>query len=221
MGQFLGKEYQVLACLGHVRALPSKRGSVDIKNDFEPHYEILERSRKYLEKIEKSLRKCGVLYLATDMDREGEAISWHLTAALNLNNGSTAKDRKGKPLTVKRIVFHEITKEAIEEALKHPREISFQLVDAQQARVVLDYLYGFNLSPLLWKKIRPGLSAGRVQSVALRLICEREKEIKAFVPREYWTIRADLFPSTKDTTNNLFSAELSEIDGKKLDKFQL
>ena len=136
LSQFLGKNYQVLACLGHVRALPSKPGSVDIKNDFEPHYEILDHSKKYLEKIEKALRKCETLYLATDMDREGEAISWHLSAALHIENGSARQTKKGKALTVRRIVFHEITKEAIEEALKDPREISHHLVDAQQARVV-------------------------------------------------------------------------------------
>jgi DNA topoisomerase-1 len=221
LSQFLGKHYQVLACLGHVRALPSKSGSVDIKNDFEPRYEILDQSRKYLEKIEKALRKCETLYLATDMDREGEAISWHLSAALQLSNGSARQTKKGKALSVRRIVFHEITKEAIEEALKDPREISPHLVDAQQARVVLDYLYGFNLSPLLWKKVRPGLSAGRVQSVALRLICERENEIKAFEKQEYWTIRADLSPSSGDEPEHIFSAELVEIDGKKLDKFHI
>ncbi len=221
LSQFLGKQYQVLACLGHVRALPSKPGSVDIKNDFEPRYEILAPSRKYLEKIEKSLRKCETLYLATDLDREGEAISWHLSTALKLDNGLKRTTKKNKPLTVKRIVFHEITKEAIEESLKHPREISSQLVNAQQARVVLDYLYGFNLSPLLWKKIRPGLSAGRVQSVALRLICEREQEIKAFESQEYWSIRADLSSSSADSPDHVFSAELVEIDGSKLDKFHI
>lgn len=221
LGQFLGKNYQVLACLGHVRALPSKPGSVDLKNDFEPRYEILAQSRKYLEKIEKALAKCETLYLATDMDREGEAISWHLSAALELGNGSARRTKKGKALTVKRIVFHEITREAIEESLKEPREISLHLVDAQQARVVLDYLYGFNLSPLLWKKVRPGLSAGRVQSVALRLICERENEIKAFQKQEYWTIRADLHPSSGEESEKIFSAELVEIDGRKLDKFHI
>jgi DNA topoisomerase-1 len=221
LSQFLGNQYQVLACLGHVRALPSKPGSVDIKNDFEPRYEILATSRKYLDKIEKSLRKCETLYLATDLDREGEAISWHLSTALNLDNGSKRTTKKGTPLTVKRIVFHEITKEAIEESLKHPREISAQLVDAQQARVVLDYLYGFNLSPLLWKKIRPGLSAGRVQSVALRLICEREQEIKVFESQEYWSIRANLSSSPADSRDHVFSAELVEIDGAKLDKFHI
>jgi DNA topoisomerase-1 len=159
--------------MGHVRALPSKSGSVDISKDFEPRYAVLPQSKKHLDKIEKALRHCGTVYLATDMDREGEAISWHLTVSLGLGNG-TPPARKGRPLEVKRIVFHEITREAIEEALRNPRTISSHLVDAQQARVVLDYLYGFNLSPLLWKKIRPGLSAGRVQSVALRLICERE-----------------------------------------------
>ncbi|KPJ59496.1 MAG: DNA topoisomerase I [Deltaproteobacteria bacterium DG_8] len=221
LSQFLGKKCQVLACLGHVRALPSKPGSVDIKHDFEPRYQILSHSRKYLSKIEKSLRRCEKLYLATDMDREGEAIAWHLTVALNLANGSSRQSRKGKPLQVRRIVFHEITKEAIEEALKYPRNISPSLVDAQQARVVLDYLYGFNLSPFLWKKVRPGLSAGRVQSVALRLICEREKEIQTFKAQEYWSIKANLSSSPECFPDTLFSAELVEIDGMKLDKFHI
>ena len=221
LGQFLGKQYQVVACMGHVRALPSKPGSVDISKDFEPRYAVLPQSKKHLDKIEKSLHHCGTVYLATDMDREGEAISWHLTVSLGLGNGAPLRSRKGKPLDVKRIVFHEITKEAIEEALKNPRTISSHLVDAQQARVVLDYLYGFNLSPLLWKKIRPGLSAGRVQSVALRLICEREKEIRAFKTQEYWTIRADLSSGSDDSAERIFSAELVEIDGGKLDKFHI
>jgi len=221
LSQFLGKQYQVIACLGHVRALPSKPGSVDIKRDFEPKYQVLSRSRKYLDQIEKSLRKCKDLYLATDMDREGEAIAWHLTVALNLNDGTSRKTGREKRLQVRRIVFHEITKEAIEEALKYPRDISAQLVDAQQARVVLDYLYGFNLSPLLWKKVRPGLSAGRVQSVALRLICEREKEIQTFKSQEYWSIKANLSSSPECSPHTLFSAELAEIDGMKLDKFHI
>ena len=221
LSQFLGKQYHVIACLGHVRALPSKPGSVDIKHDFEPKYQVLSHSRKYLDQIEKSLRKCEELYLATDMDREGEAIAWHLTVALHLNDGTSRHTRRGKGLKVRRIVFHEITKEAIEEALKYPRDISPQLVDAQQARVVLDYLYGFNLSPLLWKKVRPGLSAGRVQSVALRLICEREKEIQTFKSLEYWSIKANLSSSPECFPHTLFSAELAEIDGVKLDKFHI
>ena len=221
LSQFLGKQYQVVACLGHVRALPSKSGSVDIKNDFEPQYQILPHSKKYLNQIEKYLRKCERIYLATDMDREGEAIAWHLTVALSLDGEISEKTKRGKRLQVRRIVFHEIIKDAIEEALKSPRDVSPQLVDAQQARVVLDYLYGFNLSPLLWKKVRPGLSAGRVQSVALRLICEREKEIQAFEVQEYWSIRADLSSSPESSSDTLFSAELAQIDGKKLDKFHI
>ncbi|MCK5011427.1 MAG: type I DNA topoisomerase, partial [Deltaproteobacteria bacterium] len=221
LSQFLGKQYQVIACLGHIRALPSKPGSVDIKNDFEPLYQILPHSGKYLKQIEKSLRKCEKIYLATDMDREGEAISWHLTVALNLDNEALHQTKKRKHLKMRRIVFHEITKEAIEEALENPRDLSPQLVDAQQARVVLDYLYGFNLSPFLWKKVRPGLSAGRVQSVALRLICEREKEIQAFKVQEYWSIKANLSTSKESSSDTLFSAELAEIDGGKLDKFYI
>jgi DNA topoisomerase-1 len=221
LSQFLGKQYQIIACLGHIRALPSKPGSVDIKNDFEPQYQILPHSRKYLSQIEKSLRKCERIYLATDMDREGEAIAWHLAVALNIDGNTLRQTKKGKLLQVRRIVFHEITKEAIEEALKYPRDISPQLVDAQQARVVLDYLYGFNLSPLLWRKVRPGLSAGRVQSVALRLICEREKEIQIFKRQEYWSIKADLSSSPKSSSESIFSAEVVEIDSVKLDKFHI
>ena len=218
--QFLGAHYQVIACLGHVRALPSKPGSVDVEKDFEPRYHILPHSRKYLMQIEKLLATCEKLYLATDMDREGEAISWHLTVALGISDGPHHAPAKKLP-QVKRIVFHEVTKEAIEEALRHPRDISPQLVDAQQARVVLDYLYGFNLSPLLWKKVRPGLSAGRVQSVALRVICEREKEIQRFISQEYWSIRADLASSPGGAPESLFSAELVEINGERLDKFYI
>ncbi|HTY21105.1 MAG TPA: DNA topoisomerase, partial [Geobacteraceae bacterium] len=179
--KFLGKEYRVLASFGHVRALPSKQGSVDIENDFTPRYAVLPESKKHIDAIKKELKNSDSLLLATDPDREGEAIAWHLLAALGL-------DRKKASIPVQRVVFHEITKNAIVDAVQNPRDISLDLVDAQQARSVLDYLVGFNLSPFLWKKIRYGLSAGRVQSVALRLICEREKEIQAFQEQEYWTI---------------------------------
>ncbi|HEY4745048.1 MAG TPA: toprim domain-containing protein, partial [Desulfuromonadaceae bacterium] len=167
--KFLGKEFKVLASFGHVRALPSKQGSVDIEKNFEPKYHVLPESKRHIDAIKKALKESDRLLLATDPDREGEAISWHLLAALGL-------DKKKPGIDIQRVVFHEITKDAITHAVKHPRAISGDLVDAQQARSVLDYLVGFNLSPFLWKKIRYGLSAGRVQSVALRLICEREKE---------------------------------------------
>jgi DNA topoisomerase-1 len=208
--KFLGKGHKVLASYGHVRALPSKQGSVDIENSFEPLYKTLPDSKKHLASLKKELAKCDELILATDLDREGEAIAWHLLQALGV-------DENGDKPLVKRVVFHEITKDAIVNAMAEPRSIAGDLVDAQQARSILDYLVGFNLSPFLWKKIRYGLSAGRVQSVALRLICEREKEIKAFVPREYWSIEADLQNKKEES----FKAKLHKVDGKKLDKFAI
>jgi len=208
--KFLGKDYTVLASFGHVRALPSKQGSVDIEHDFEPKYAVLPESKKHIDAIKKELKNADVLLLATDPDREGEAISWHLLAALGL-------DKKKSGIDIKRVVFHEITKDAIVHAVENPRDIALDLVDAQQARSVLDYLVGFNLSPFLWKKIRYGLSAGRVQSVALRLICEREKQIQAFVEQEYWTIAAQLATGEKQN----FSASLVEAEGKKLGKFDI
>lgn len=208
--KFLGKDYKVLASYGHVRAIPSKQGSVDTENDFEPKYDVLPESKKHLQELKKELKSSETLLLATDPDREGEAISWHLLAALGI-------DPKKSGLEIKRVVFHEITRDAIIHAVKHPRDISMDLVDAQQARSVLDYLVGFNLSPFLWKKIRYGLSAGRVQSVALRLICEREKEIAAFVEQEYWTVAANL----ANHAQQLFKANLVEFGGKKLGKFDI
>ena len=222
INKFLGKDFIVLASMGHVRALPSKSGSVGIENDFEPKYQILPQRKKDISKIKKTLEKCENLYLATDLDREGEAIAWHLLEILNLNDGNGYTKRKGASSpSVKRITFYEITKEAIQEAMKAPRHIIQSLVDAQQARVILDYLYGFNLSPLLWKKVRYGLSAGRVQSVALRLICEREEEIQAFKPREYWTINARLSTTKEPTPETGFNATLVGIDGKKQSKFSI
>lgn len=208
--KFLGRDYRVLASFGHVRALPSKQGSVDIAGNFEPKYAVLPESKKHIDAIKKALKESSSLLLATDPDREGEAISWHLLAALGL-------DKKPGGITVQRVVFHEITKGAILEAVAHPRAISLDLVDAQQARSVLDYLVGFNLSPFLWKKIRYGLSAGRVQSVALRLICEREKEIQAFLEREYWTVSAQL----ANRAGQAFTSNLVVAGGKKLGKFDI
>jgi len=208
--KFLGKGYKVLASYGHVRALPSKQGSVDVAHDFEPKYHILPESKKHIATLKKEVRQSDELILATDLDREGEAIAWHLLEALDI-------DEHGDSPKVKRVTFHEITKGAIQKAMAEPRRIARDLVDAQQARSILDYLVGFNLSPFLWKKIRYGLSAGRVQSVALRLVCEREKEIGAFVPREYWTIEALLASAAAKS----FRARLSAVDGKKLDKFAI
>jgi len=207
--RFLGPDYTVMASFGHVRALPSKQGSVDIANDFDPRYQVLPESKKHIDAIKKALKGADSLLLATDPDREGEAISWHLLAALGLD--------KKPAIKVQRVVFHEITKDAIIHAVQHPRDIAVDLVDAQQARSILDYLVGFNLSPFLWKKIRYGLSAGRVQSVALRLVCEREKEISAFVEQEYWTITANL---EKEGGQGV-KAGLVAVDGKKLGKFDI
>ncbi|GAB4553675.1 MAG: type I DNA topoisomerase [Geothermobacteraceae bacterium] len=208
--KFLGPGYKVMASYGHVRALPSKQGSVDVANDFEPRYQVLPESRKHISALKKEARGADELILATDPDREGEAIAWHLLQALGIDPG------KGQP-TVRRVTFHEITKDAIREAMANPGSISAPLVDAQQARSILDYLVGFNLSPFLWKKIRYGLSAGRVQSVALRLICEREKEIEAFESREYWSIHAQL----SGQADKPFKARLFALDGKKLDKLAI
>ena len=208
--KFLGPDYKVLASFGHVRALPSKQGSVDIANNFEPKYHVLPESQKHIDAIKKALKGADRLLLATDPDREGEAISWHLLAALGL-------DKKKPGIEIQRVVFHEITKDAIVHAVQNPRSIAVELVDAQQARSVLDYLVGFNLSPFLWKKIRYGLSAGRVQSVALRLVCEREKEIQAFVEQEYWTIAARLGVAPGQE----FKAGLVDVGGKRLGKFDI
>ncbi len=208
--KFLGKGYKVLASYGHVRALPSKQGSVDVDDNFKPKYQVLPDSTKQIALLKKEVAKSNELILATDLDREGEAIAWHLLEALGIDENSSKPE-------VKRVTFHEITQTAISEAMAHPRKIARDLVDAQQARSILDYLVGFNLSPFLWKKIRYGLSAGRVQSVALRLICEREDEIEAFKPREYWTIEALL----SNTAQSSFSAKLNSCDGKKLGKFDI
>ncbi len=209
--KFLGADYKVLASFGHVRALPSKQGSVDIDHDFEPKYAVLPESKKHIDAIKKEMKGISSLLLATDPDREGEAISWHLLAALGLDG------KKKNSFDIRRVVFHEITKDAIVHAVEHPRDIALDLVNAQQARSILDYLVGFTLSPFLWKKIRYGLSAGRVQSVALRLICEREKEILAFKDQEYWTICAKLETAKKQG----LTAGLVEAEGKKLGKFDI
>ncbi|MDY0191240.1 MAG: type I DNA topoisomerase [Desulfuromonas sp.] len=208
--KFLGKDYKVLASYGHVRALPSKQGSVDIAAGFVPKYQIMPESQKHIDLLRKEVDKCEELLLATDLDREGEAIAWHLLEALGISE-------KGTTPVVKRVTFHEITKSAILEAVAHPHKIAHDLVDAQQARSILDYLVGFTLSPFLWKKIRYGLSAGRVQSVALRMICEREKEIGEFKPREYWSIEAQL----ANSAGKSFSAKLHSIDAKSLTKYAI
>jgi DNA topoisomerase I len=207
--RYLGPDYKVLASYGHVRQLPSKKGSVDVEHDFAPKYEPIDK--KHVTAIRQAMKSADDLFIATDLDREGEAIGWHLVELI-----------KPKPEQVKRIVFDEITKAAIENAVKEPRGIKQELVSAQETRQTLDYLYGFTLSPFLWKKIRYGLSAGRVQSVALRLIVEREREIEAFKPKEYWTLEAKLNqPKESDAKLATFGATLAEDQGKKLGQFDL
>ena len=207
--KYLGKDFKVLASYGHVRDLLPKEGAVDTEHNFEMRYEAIDRNNKHVDAISKQLKKADTLYLATDLDREGEAISWHLVELLKAKNLLEGKQ-------VHRVVFHEITERAIKQAIDEPREISMELVNAQQARRALDYLVGFNISPLLWKKIKPGLSAGRVQSPALRMICEREDEIEKFVPREYWTVDADVSAKKGD-----FSAKLSQLRGEKIKQFTI
>ncbi|HVC28527.1 MAG TPA: type I DNA topoisomerase [Gammaproteobacteria bacterium] len=205
--KYLGKGFEVLASYGHVRDLVPKEGAVDTDNGFTMKYALIERNEKHVDAIAKALKKAGALYLATDPDREGEAISWHLYEILKERGALKDKD-------VHRVVFHEITQRAVNDAVAHPRPLSTELVNAQQARRALDYLVGFNLSPLLWKKIRRGLSAGRVQSPALRLICEREDEIEKFKTEEYWSIAAN---AEKDA--QAFSARLYQYAGQKAEQF--
>jgi DNA topoisomerase-1 len=207
--KYLGKDYKVLASYGHVRDLLPKEGAVDPENDFAMKYQMIERNEKHVNAIKKALKKADSLLLATDPDREGEAISWHLVEHLREPGDLGEKD-------VKRVVFHEITKRAVQDAVDNPRELGYDLVNAQQARRALDYLVGFNLSPLLWRKIRRGLSAGRVQSPALRMICERENEIEAFIPQEYWSVLAELKKETQP-----FTGRLSLLKGEKVKQFTI
>ncbi len=205
--KYLGKDYKVFASYGHVRDLVPKEGAVDTENGFAMKYEIIEKNEKHVETIAKALKTADALLLATDPDREGEAISWHLYELLKERNLLKGKD-------VHRVVFYEITKTAVREAVANPRELSSALVNAQQTRQALDYLVGFNISPLLWKKIRQGLSAGRVQSPALRMIVERELEIEAFERKEYWTLEADVGDAPA-----LFMARLAVYQDKKVEQF--
>ncbi|PIT42298.1 type I DNA topoisomerase [Snodgrassella alvi] len=207
--KYLGSDFEILASYGHVRDLVPKSGAVDPENDFAMKYQLVSRNAKHLDAIVSAAKEADALYLATDPDREGEAISWHLQEILKSKRGL-------KNLHPKRVVFHEVTKKAVLDAVAHPRELSQTLVDAQQTRRALDYLVGFNLSPLLWKKIRRGLSAGRVQSPALRMICEREQEIRDFTAQEYWTVHLD---SHKARTK--FTAKLTHWQGQKLEQFDI
>ncbi len=208
ISRFLGKEFSVSSSYGHIRDLPKSTLGVDTENDFTPEYIIPDKSKKTVAALKKLLKGASEVILATDEDREGEAIAWHVIQALDLEKNK---------IKISRIVFHEITKGAIEEALKSPRKLDKHLIDAQQARRVLDRLVGYKLSPLLWKKVMRGLSAGRVQSVAVRLIVEREKEREKFEPQEYWSIEADL----KNKKNDALRARLWKRDGKILKDLEL
>ncbi|MCG5535963.1 DNA topoisomerase I [Ectothiorhodospira mobilis] len=207
--KYLGKDFEVMASYGHVRDLLPKEGAVDPDHGFRMNYQVIERNEKHVERIARALKKADSLILATDPDREGEAISWHLYELLQERGLLEDKETQ-------RVVFHEITQRAVKEAIEHPRGLSWELINAQQARRALDYLVGFNLSPLLWKKIKRGLSAGRVQSPALRMIVEREQEIERFVSREYWTLDA---LAAKDGEG--FTARLQVLGGRKLDQFDI
>ncbi|MBU4078307.1 toprim domain-containing protein [Patescibacteria group bacterium] len=203
LAKFLGKDYKISASFGHIRDLPKSKLGVDVEKNFEPQYVIPTKSRKIVNQLKKDAAEADKIILATDEDREGEAIAYHLKEILKLKD-------------YERIVFHEITESAIKEALKNPRKIDMGLVNAQTARRVLDRIVGYKLSPFLWKKVARGLSAGRVQSVAVRLIVEREREIEKFIKQEYWSITALL--NKKDGVKNEFEAILIEKDSKKIPK---
>ncbi|HMO59870.1 MAG TPA: type I DNA topoisomerase, partial [Roseiflexaceae bacterium] len=209
--KYLGPGYRVEASLGHVRDLPKRDLGIDLDGEFEPIYEVSPGKEKVIAQLKKSARQAEAIYLATDPDREGEAIAWHITQAVGI--------ARAKPIY--RVVFSEITRNAVRQAIDSPRQINHNLVDAQQARRVLDRLVGYKLSPLLWDKVRRGLSAGRVQSVAVRLVVERERDIEAFVAREYWTIEADLAQRPLRDPRDVFRAVLIERHGEKLDKFAI
>ena len=206
ISKYLGPKYQVLSSYGHIRDLPKNELGIDLENDFQPKYIIPTKARKTVTLLKKAVEKTEKIILACDQDREGEAIAWHLSQALNLDNKKTYQ----------RIVFQEITKSAIEQSLKNPRKIDFNLVNAQQARRVLDRIVGYKLSPFLWKKIARGLSAGRVQSIAVKLVVDREREIEKFLAQEYWTIEADFEKNSK-----IFKANLFKENDQTLDKLAI
>ncbi len=193
--KFLGKDYKVESSFGHIADLPSKELGVDVENDFKPKYIVDQEKKALVKKLKDLAKKADTVWLASDEDREGEAISWHLAETLNLDRSRT-----------KRIVFNSITKSAIQKAIENPREINYNLVNAQQARRVLDRLVGYELSPVLWKKIKPGLSAGRVQSVAVRLIVERERDVDVFKPEASYRVVAEF----KTENGNVFGAKLGK-----------
>src|SRR5271163_830822 len=210
INKYLGDEYKVVASYGHVRDLPAKDGSVLPDSDFAMSWEVDGKSEKHMKTIVQAMRGADGLFLATDPDREGEAISWHVQEVLKSR-------RVLKGVDVKRVVFNEVTRNAITEAFRKLRDIDIELVDAYLARRALDYLVGFTLSPVLWRKLPGSRSAGRMQSVALRLICEREAEIEAFKAREYWTVEA----AFTTPAGAPFTARLTHLDGKKLEQFDL
>ena len=207
---YLGSSYKVIASFGHIRDLPSSEGSVKPDNNFEMSWEMDTKGKKQTKIIQDALKSANSLILATDPDREGEAIAWHVLQALNEKGG--LKDKE-----VSRVTFNAITKKTVTEAIENPRELDTELIDAYLARRALDYLVGFTLSPVLWRKLPGARSAGRVQSVALRLLCEREIEIESFIPKEYWSINS--FLTFED--NPTFKASLTHFDSKKLDQFDI
>jgi len=211
IGKYLGSDYKVMASFGHIRDLPSKDGSVEPDNDFKMHYQVSPKSTKHVKEIVDAAKSAGKLLLAPDPDREGESIAWHVLEILKQKKALKASTK------VERVVFNAITKNSVLDAIKNPREIDMDLVNAQQARRALDYLVGFTLSPVLWRKLPGSRSAGRVQSVALRLICDREDEIENFKSEEYWDIKIDL----ENSANQQFQAGVFEIEGKKLEKFSI
>src|SRR5499427_4709396 len=210
INKYLGPDYTVLASFGHVRDLPAKDGSVKPEEDFAMSWEVEGKSEQRIKAIAQALKSADKLILATDPDREGEAISWHISEELKRRRALGGK-------SIARVVFNEITKSAVLDAMRHPREVNRELVEAYLARRALDYLVGFTLSPVLWRKLPGSRSAGRVQSVALRLICEREAEIEAFRAREYWTVEAEF----TTPAGAPFTARLTHLDGKRLDQFDL
>src|SRR5512142_730167 len=210
IGKYLGKDFTVKASLGHVKDLPKKNLSVDVDNDFTPVYEVIEGKKKLIAELKAAAKGTSNIYLAADPDREGEAICYHLQEELK-----DPKPTKNSP-KIFRVMFNEITKNAIQKAFEKPTAVNLHLVDAQQARRVLDRLVGYKISPLLWDKVRRGLSAGRVQTVALRLIVEREREIRAFVPREYWTLDVDFHSKPPLTTRLIkFGDQAAEISSEE------
>ena len=202
IGKYLGKEFEVKACMGHLRDLPKSTLGVDVENDFEPVYKPIKGKEDIISDLKKSAKAADMVYLATDPDREGEAISWHLKHLLDLEDEKT-----------RRVTFNEITKKVVQESIQSPRDIDLSLVDAQQARRILDRLVGYKISPVMWKKIKPKLSAGRVQSVATRMVNDRDRKIEAFQPEEFWTLDANLLGN--DVKRLAFEAHYRGKDGKK------